>query len=72
MLLNEIQKRVRENRRKDGQIAVLHRQLVEAQHSQLTALERKTARIDAPTARLSALEQQARTAGSERLAVETR
>jgi len=50
MLLNELQKQVRENRRKDAQIAALQQQV--------EALQKETERIDGLTARLSALEQQ--------------
>ncbi len=71
MLLNEMQKQVRENRRKDAQIAALQQQLV-AQRRQISSLQKETARIDTLTARLSALEEQARTAGPERLAATTR
>jgi hypothetical protein len=71
MLLNEMQKQVRENQRKDTRIVVLQRQLV-AQQRQINALQRETARIDMLTARLSALEEQARTDGAERLAAATR
>jgi len=59
MLLNELQKQVRENRRKDAQIAVLQKQV--------EALQKETARIDVLTTRLNALEQQARGTGPERL-----
>jgi trimeric autotransporter adhesin len=52
MLLNEVQKQVRENRRKDAEIAALRKQV--------ESLEKERARIDGLTARLSALEQQAR------------
>jgi hypothetical protein len=64
MLLNELQKEMRESRRKDTQIAELQKQV--------EALQKETARIDALTARLSALEQQARTARPERLTAATR
>jgi hypothetical protein len=53
MLLNEVQKQVRENRRKDAQIAELRKQV--------ESLQKETAQIDMLSARLSALEQQART-----------
>jgi hypothetical protein len=64
MLLNEMQKQVRENQRKDAQIVALQKQI--------ESLQKKTARIDTLTARLNALEQQARGAGSDRLAAATR
>jgi prefoldin subunit 5 len=64
MLLNELQKQVRENRRKDAQIAALQRQIGD--------LQAETMRIDALTARLSALEQQARRTRPERLAAALR
>jgi hypothetical protein len=67
MLLNEMQKQIRENQRKDARIAALQQQLV-AQQRQIGALQKETARIDTLTARLGALEQQARTARPERLA----
>ena len=89
MLLNELQKQIRENQRraeqigrltatvaeaearaerKDLQIAVLQQQLV-AQQRQINALQKETARIDALTIRLSAIDQQS---GPERLAAATR
>jgi hypothetical protein len=71
MLLNEMQKRVRENQRKDARIVALQVQLF-AQQRQINALQRETARIDMLTARLNALEDQARTASPERLAAATR
>jgi hypothetical protein len=71
MLLNEMQKRVRENQRKDARIVALQVQLF-AQQRQINALQRETARIDTLTARLSALERQARTPRPERLAAATR
>ena len=64
MLLNEMQKQIRENQRKDAQIVALQKQI--------ESLQKKTARIDTLTARLNALEQQARTARPERLAAATR
>jgi Chaperone of endosialidase len=68
MLLNEMQKQIRENQRKLAQIAALQQRLV-AQEKQISALQRETARIDMLTARLNVLEQQqARTARPERLA----
>ena len=68
MLLNEMQKQIRENQRKLAQIAALQKRLV-AQERQISALQRETARIDMLTARLNVLEQQqARTARPERLA----
>ena len=68
MLLNEMQKQIRENQRKLAQIAALQQRLV-AQARQIGALQRETARIDMLTARLSVLEQQqARTESPERLA----
>ena len=42
-----------------------------AQQRQLSTLQKKTARIDTLTARLSALEEQARTDRAERLAAAT-
>jgi hypothetical protein len=70
MLLNEMQKQVRENQRKDEQIAVLQEQLV-TQQGQINALQKEAARIDTLAARLSALEEQARTDRAERLAAAT-
>jgi hypothetical protein len=70
MLLNQMQKQLRENQRKDARIAALQQQLV-AQQRQLSTLQKKTARIDTLTARLSALEEQARTDRAERLAAAT-
>jgi hypothetical protein len=67
MLLNEMQKQARQNQRKDAQIALLEQQTV-LQQRQISALQRETGRIDTLTSRLSALEQQARTARPERLA----
>ena len=68
MLLNEMQKQIRENQRKLAQIAALQQRLV-AQERQISALQRETARIDMLTARLNVLEQQqARRARPERLA----
>ena len=64
MLLNEMQRQVRENQRKDAQIVALQKQI--------ESLQKKTARIDTLTARLNALEQQARRAGPDRLAAATR
>jgi hypothetical protein len=64
MLLNEMQRQVRENQRKDAQIVALQKQI--------ESLQKKTARIDMLTARLNALEDQARTARPERLAAATR
>jgi transposase len=60
MLLNELQKQVRENRQKDEQIAALQRQV--------ESLHKEQARIDALAARLSTLEQQTRMTRPERLA----
>jgi Chaperone of endosialidase len=71
MLLNEMQRQVRENQRKDARIAALERQLV-AQQRRVSTLQRETARIDMLTARLNALEDQARTARPERMAAATR
>jgi len=59
MLLNELQKEMRENRRKDTQIAALQKQV--------EALKKETARIGGLTTRLSALEQEARATRPERL-----
>ena len=71
MLLNEMQKQIRENQRKDARIAALQQRLV-AQARQIGALQRETARIDMLTARLSVLQQQqARTARPERLVAAT-
>jgi hypothetical protein len=70
MLLNEMQKQIRENQRKDARIATLQQQLV-AQQRQINALQKEAARIDTLTARLSALEEQARTDRAERLATVT-
>jgi hypothetical protein len=70
MLLNEMQKQVRENQRKDEWIAVLQEQLVTHQ-GQINALQKEAARIDTLAARLSALEEQARTDRAERLAAAT-
>ncbi len=68
MLLNEMQKQIRENQQKNAQVAALQQQLI-AQERQIDALQRETARIDMLTARLSVLEQQqARTKSPERLA----
>jgi hypothetical protein len=64
MLLNELQKQVKENRRKDAQIAALQKRV--------ESLGKETARIDKLIARLDFLEQQARTRRPERLAAETR
>ena len=66
MLLNEMQKQARENQRKDADIVALHQQLA-AQHGKIGALQKEIARIDTLTARLSALEENARMAGPERL-----
>jgi hypothetical protein len=52
MLLNEMQKQVRENQRKDARIAALQQQLV-----QINAFQNEAARIEALSVRLSALEQ---------------
>ena len=71
MLLNQMQKQIRENQRKDARIAALQQQLV-AQQRQINTLQKETARVDRLTARLSALEQQqAKTARPERLVVAT-
>jgi hypothetical protein len=70
MLLNERQKQVRENQRKDTRIAALQQQLV-AQQRQISTLQKKTARIDTLAARLSALEERARTDRAERPAAAT-
>jgi hypothetical protein len=59
MLLNELQKEVRENRRKDAQIVALQKQV--------EALQKETARIEVLTARLCALEQRADRTRPERL-----
>jgi hypothetical protein len=64
MLLNELQKQVRENRRKDAQIAALQKRV--------ESLGKETARIDKLIARLDVLEQQARTTRPERLAAAMR
>jgi hypothetical protein len=60
MLLNEMQRQARENRRKDVRIAALQQQV--------DALKKKSAQIDALVERLSALDAQARRARPERLA----
>lgn len=71
MLLNQMQKQIRENQRKDARIAALQQQLV-AQQRQINTLQKETARVDRLTARLSALEQQqAKTARPERLVAAT-
>ena len=73
MLLNEMQKQVRERQQKDARIAALQRQVVAQQKQmveqqrQISALQKETARIDTLTARLNALHEQARTARPERL-----
>jgi hypothetical protein len=59
MLLNEMQKQVRENRRKDAQIAALRKQV--------ESLQKETARIEVLTARLCGLEQRADKTWPERL-----
>jgi len=64
MLLNELQKQVRENQRKDAQIAALKKQI--------KSLQRETARIDMLIARVSVLEQQAGKTGPEPLAAAMR
>jgi hypothetical protein len=61
MLLNELQKQVKENRRKDAQIAALRRQV--------ESLQDQTARIEK---RLSALSQQTRALGPENLTAAVR
>jgi Chaperone of endosialidase len=58
MLLNELQKQVRENQRKDAQIAALQ--------TQVGSLQKQAARIDGLIARLSALGEQARSTRPER------
>jgi hypothetical protein len=60
MLLNEVQKLARENRRKDAQIA--------AQQRQLDTLEAREARIDALVVRINALERRVRLSRPEHLA----
>lgn len=59
LLLNEVQKLERENRRKDDQIA--------AQQKQIGALQQEAAQIDRLTARLNILEEQTSKPKSERL-----
>ena len=59
MLLNEMQKQVRENRRKDAEIAALK--------EQVESLQKEKTQIDWLTARLSALEQHARSTRPERM-----
>ena len=54
----------------DERIAVLQEQLV-TQQGQINALQKEAARIDTLAARLSALEEQARTDRAERLAAAT-
>jgi hypothetical protein len=65
MLLNEWQKQVQENRRKDAQIDALQRQLA-AQRKQLT-LQQEMSRIDSLTAHLSDLKEQAHKRSAESL-----
>ena len=64
MLLNELQKQVRENQRKDAQLTALKKQI--------KSLQRETARIDTLVARVSVLEQQAGKTGPEPLAAAMR
>jgi len=59
MLLNELQKQVKENRRKDAQIEALQRQV--------ESLQKEMARIDRLAARVAVLEEQARRTEPERL-----
>jgi hypothetical protein len=59
MLLNELQKQVRENQRKDAQIDALQKQV--------ESLQKETARIDRLAARVAVLEKQARRTEPERL-----
>ena len=71
MLLNEMQKRVGKMQRKDARIVALQIQLF-AQQGRSTLYGGRLARIDMLTARLNALEDQARAARPERLATATR
>jgi hypothetical protein len=64
MLLNELQKQVKENRRKDAQI--------EALQKQVESLQKETGRIDRLAAHLAVLEQRARMTRPERLAAAMR
>jgi hypothetical protein len=66
LLLNEVRKLAKENQQKDARIAGLQRQIV-AQQSRIGALQKESARIDMLTARLSALEKQARRTEPQRL-----
>jgi hypothetical protein len=59
MLLNELQKQVRENRQKDAQIDALQKQV--------ESLQKETARINHLAARVAVLEEQARRTEPERL-----
>ncbi|MGO9604636.1 MAG: tail fiber domain-containing protein [Candidatus Binataceae bacterium] len=67
MLLNEVQKEARENKRKDARIAALQNQ-VAAQQGQIDALTKKGAQIDALVERVNAFEGQARLSVPQRLA----
>jgi hypothetical protein len=71
MLLNEMQEQVRENRRKDAQLATLEERLG-AQQTRINALQQQTAQIGALTARINVLEEEAREARPERVAASTR
>jgi hypothetical protein len=64
MLLNEMQKQVRESRRRDAQI--------EALQKQVESLRKETAQIGRLTARVAVLEQRARMTGPARLAAAMR
>jgi hypothetical protein len=68
MLLNELQKQVRDNQRKDVEMEAMERRIA-AQRSQINSLEAQTARIDKLTARLDALEEQARVTKADGLAL---
>jgi hypothetical protein len=68
LLLNEVRKLAKENQQKDARIAGLQRQIV-AQQSRIGALQKESARIDMLTARLGALEKQARRTEPQRLVV---
>ncbi|MGO9449784.1 MAG: tail fiber domain-containing protein [Candidatus Binataceae bacterium] len=67
MLLNEVQKVTRENKRKDARIAALQKQIA-AQQGQIDALTKKDAQINALVERVNALEGQVRLSVPQRLA----
>ena len=67
LLISEVQRRAKEGKQKDAEIAALQRQIV-SQQQQISALQKKDAQIDALAERLNALEREARKTKPEHLA----